>query len=293
MIKKEGKAPANARVDVIYEKGKKPKIKFSYPKLTDGKGKPTTIMKDAEHQNSVGIHTLIIFFVLILALSGIYLSYYEYPTYPDFCNVTLEEVHYGTNITYDGDLNASVYFREDRVTGADFYCDNGNYSVYFNTQPDIFGFVPPNFMASSDPVATAKALIKLIVGIAAFLYILIIINRFVTKKLVRSPRYQKWLPEHNVRQRHKKYWKFTAKDFDPETSPFVEVPNFKNISIEYRCHGDFSKQLKKIKIREHKYHKYDTKKEEVGKLKVEILKWTSRFYFDKVPKDGYMEVIYY
>ena len=50
-MKKEGKIPVNARIDIDYSK-EKPKIKFGYPR------------KDAYEQNKYGIHTIILCFLL-------------------------------------------------------------------------------------------------------------------------------------------------------------------------------------------------------------------------------------
>lgn len=300
MVRKEGTWPANARIDVDYSKGKKPKIKFSYPKLPASKRKGkkwSTAKEDAENQNTLGIHTLIILLVICTLFSGVYFTYfYEDSNYPENCTVELREEHIEIETTARNFMtgkNATSSDRLDMVHGMDVYCDNGIYGLYFNRYPDVFGITKPNFMMDSNPIEVFTSLLYVIAWTIVFIWVFAIANRVVTKILIKMSWYQKWLPEHNAKKRFKKYQKFTAKDFDTEAGCFVEVPNFKNISIEYKTFGDFSPKLKKIKIREHRYYKYDTKKKEIGKLKVEILKWTARFYFDSVPKNGYLEVIYY
>jgi len=288
MVRKDGKLPANARVDVDYTSGK-PKIKFSYPKLPANKkdkkkGKKwSTVEKDAVSQNIVGTHTLILLLLFTLVGGVLFLNYYEPEDYPTDCVVELDEYHFNGELVYDS------------VRGADFYCNDNttHYRTYFSTN-DMYGLSPAGFYwGSTDTWMLIWSMFRFFGIVIIIISLFLFTNKLITKWIVNKPWYQKWLPEHNAKKRFKKYWKFTQKDFDKEAGCFVEVPNFKNISIEYKTYGDFSNQLKKIKIREHKYYEYDAKKNQVGELKVEILKWTSRFYFDKIPKDGYMEVVYY
>lgn len=301
MVRKDGKLPANARVDVDYI-GKKPKIKFSYPKFPAEKKKKgkkyNTVKEDAISQNAIGLHTIILLFIFTLIGGYFYITYVDFYVSPSHCEVELDEYHFKieTNLTdyVEGD-DSFISKGYDSVYGANFYCDTGNYSVRWISNAPFTGISTDGFTRSStdSPAWQLWEIMRFFLWVMVAIVIFSFINKFITKFLVGRRWYQKWLPEHNARQRTKKYWRFTAKDFDQHASPFVEVPNFKNVSIEYKTTGEFSDCLQRIKIREHKYHKYDTKKKKVGKLKVEVSKWWARFYFDKVPKTGYMEVVYY
>ena len=306
----DGKLPSNQRIDVDYT-GKKPKVKFTPIKLPANKkdkkkGKKwSTTKKDAIDQNTFGTHTMLLLVIFVLIGTIAYLYLYSSTDYPTDCVVVLDEYNYnfsiGTNLTDYLNNSASIFlskdYNYDAVMGADFYCDGNttHYSTRFDTMDDSLGITPPGFYWTSTESIGMQLwpILRFFLWIIIFFIVFGKINGLITRWLVTKPFYQKWLPEHNAKQRWKSYKKFTAKDFDKDTSPFVEIPNFKNVSIEYKTFGDFSDQLQKIKIREHRYHKYNTKTKKVGKLRVEILKWTARFHFDKVPKDGYMEVIYY
>ena len=76
----------------------------------------------------------------------------------------------------------------------------------------------------------------------------------------------------------------------------VIIPNFKNVILDYKTSGDFNKYLKNIKIREHSWYtmKKDKKNKELrkSKKKVDVYSWSAKFFFEKAPKTGYLEVIY-
>ena len=120
MIKKEGKVPANARADINYT-GKKPKIKFAYPPGKNGKNNP---MKDARKQQSIGIHTFIIFLGL-MTIFALYST--EQNSYPESCNVTLDEGYVNLSMNLESsEKNVSTNAYTSWVNGATFNCSNGN-----------------------------------------------------------------------------------------------------------------------------------------------------------------------
>ena len=272
MVEKNGTAPANARVDVDYS-GKTPKIKFDYPK--NGKSPE----QQAFGQNLFGLHTFIIFFIMVVLMYSP--SFFPIKTidYPKDCNVTLEEY---SEKTYNKAYN--IYNKY--VTGANFTCDNKTYIVDFNRETIIgekyIGFVNGEKHLKFSIYYLIYILLVVIVGI--------LIMIFLTKYLIKQKWYQKWLPEHNANGflgRNKKYIKFTKKDVE---NNMVEIPLFGNVELDYKANGDFSDKLERIKIREHQYNKY--KKGKVGKKVIREYKWYARFYFKDKPKDGYLEVIF-
>ena len=62
--------------------------------------------------------------------------------------------------------------------------------------------------------------------------------------------------------------------------------------MDYKTEGDFSKQLVKIKIREYRERKINTRSKKVSKEKIDKFKWYTVFYFKDKPKNGYLEVMY-
>jgi len=277
MITKKGKIPVNARVDIDYSQ-EKPKIKFSYTSKNP--------KKDAVSQNKfIIILSLFIFFTFIF-----YLILYFYPlnnTYPEYCNVTLNESHYNYSSNYEiynnGNYsNHSFNYTFNRVLGADFICDNGNYSLEFKPQLNLRD-LPSNFYQNNKMNFLSNY------GIFVCILLAILISYPITKWLVKKKWYQEWIPKHNAgrKNKRKKYYKFKSKDV---LENVVIIPKFQNVELIYKTDGDFSKYLNKIKIREYRHYKY--RKQKVGKLEVDNFTWYAIFYFKQTPKNGYLEVIY-
>lgn len=278
MVKKYGKIPCNARVDVVYTKGK-PKVKFGYTSKNP--------IKDAESQSMYGYSFL---FIMALCLIPIYL--YDAPIfyegYPESCNVTLNDYH--SNQTsfvlrnISGNLsNYTIKSTYNVVYGANFTCNNHNYSLEF---PVHQGF-DEKYLKDILPSRIYNARLQLLVLI--FIPLSFLVNFLVTKWLVRQNFYQRWLPKHMAgsMKKRKKYYKYTSKDMDENV---LVIPSFKNIELIYNTEGDFSKYLRRIKIREERYNKY--KNEKKGKLVVDNFKWYAVFFFSKKPANGFLEVIW-
>jgi len=280
MVEKNGKAPANARVDINYS-GKTPKIKFSYPKT----GKSPE--KQAFRQNLFGLHWYII---LIIMLGFFYAPMYmqtKTVNYPSECNVTLDKYFYNKHVDLETSIkNYSYNINRSYVYGANITCDNKTYKIKFNTKELIgeryIGFYNDDNNLNKSLYLSLYRLIIIIVGMLSCI--------FSTKYLIKQKWYQKWYPKHSAEgffAKSKKYIKFTNKDIE---NNMVEIPLFSNVELDYKTNGDFSNKLERIKIREHQYNKY--RKGKVGKKVVKEYKWYARFYFKDKPKNGYLEVIF-
>ncbi len=289
MVEKNGKWPANARVDVDYSKGK-PRIKFTYPKNGDSPE------KQAEKQNRSGpisgilllVIVMIPFILILMSTSA------ELVDAPKNCSVILDN-HY-INISWYTDINGintTVNKYREWTEGANFTCENKTYMVYFRKIDDKRNGVESGFYFKSQKNPWERAnevLFPFYILIILFSFH-IIVKRRLSKYLIRQRWYQKWLPKYQAdgwfKNKTKRYMKFEPSDVE---NKMVEIPLFSNVELDYKTHGNFSDQLVKIKIREHRYNKY--RKGKVGKEKVRLGEWYARFYFKDKPKDGYLEVIF-
>jgi len=275
MVKKEGSVPVNARIDVDYS-GKKPKIKFGYTEKD--------LKKQAIEQNSYGKHTFILLILTAFIITGIYfkdIGFYKYEAHPQNCfNISYDEYHYVSNYSD---------YTYDAVYGFNLSCDNSTYIFDFRTSSIRMEQEPTGFYRKPDSDEVIKDGLIIIGWFVAWVTLFIISNKIVTRYLIKQRWYQKWLPVNQAKGKWKKYKKFTAKDIE---NNMVLIPNFGNVFLDYKTKGDFSKHLKKIKIREHRYNKYNTKKKKIGKLRIKNFDWHAIFIFKDKPKNGYLEVIY-
>ena len=260
MVKKEGKIPANARVDIDYSKGK-PKIKFSYTSKN-----PT---RDAIRQNFYLIFVVIM--LMFLPLFFIFSEGWE-TDYPKSCN---------------------GYFEADEagryIQGLKIFCDTGNYSLKYQNRDSLYGFMThPKFDYDHSSESLESILSPIIYTIIAFL-----IGIVVTKYLVKKKWYKKRIPKFaawfflNLNGGISRYYKYYPKDI---IENIIVIPRFSNVKLEYKTKGDFSKYLKKIVIREYR-HKTINKKKKISKTKVNNYRWYAIFFFKEKPKNGYLEVI--
>jgi hypothetical protein len=290
MIKK-GKYPANARVDVDYTNGK-PKVNFSYPSKVP--------MKQAIKEHSFGYHTLILVLILWMIpylFFGVTSETWNYKDYPTNCNVSLNDGYANVTLIIDGfedGINTSYSNTNYRqwIKGADFICDNGNYSVYFKKYYSFF---------SKDTGYKGKSdfnYFNLILFLLLFLLILPVLIYFLNKKatkiLINSKRYCHWFPKSQAKgilfkTNVKKYRKFNSKDV---LDNIIIIPRFNNVELDYKTKGDFSKYLEKVKIREYQTQKINIKTNKKSKIEKDNYKWYAVFYFKQKPKTGYLEVFY-
>ncbi len=275
MEKKEGKIPCNARIDVDYT-SKKPKIKIGY---TSKKPK-----KDAYKQNKGGTKFFILLLVIVVMPIWWLILVPTPTTNPENCNVSLDEKHGNYESYINGEI--SLNFTVDQVHGINVTCDGEEFyldwanTIEFPLEKGFVGDFKVNYTKLS------------LWGIYFFLiapFLIWIINRLLTKWLVKQTWYQKWLPKHMAggKNKQKKYYKYKSKDLMENV---IVIPRFKNVELTYNTKGDFSKQLEKIKIREYRHKNY--KKQKIGKLKVDPYRWYAIFYFKQKPKNGFLEVFY-
>lgn len=284
MVEKKGKIPVTTRVDVDYSEGK-PKIKFGYTKKNP--------KKEAYKENFSG-WSLMILLLIWYVFSGYLLFYQEFEEeYPQECNVRLNEGYANVSIIVDGyedgeEYNSSKNTYKKFVKGADFECNNGNFSVYFAKNYDVFTQNSRGFYHEySDEKNILLYLIILIIALG--LVFIFYINKFIVKWLIKQKWYREWIPKNQAggKRRRKKYYKYLSKDV---LDNVIVIPSFKNVELTYNTSGDFSKELNKIKVREYRY--YDYKKGKKGKLRIKNTEWYALFSFKKTPKTGYLEVFY-
>lgn len=252
MIKKEGKYPCNARVDVDYSNGK-PNIKFAYP----GKNPKKDAIRQAGNPT-----ILLLIWILIGVLPLIIFAYPAQEDCPKECN----------NFSIEN-LKEEIRFN---IT-----CDDKIYELRF-----------------ADGIFTSHKTDWGNMIFAFWLYLAILpsffINRFITKQLIKKKWYTKWFPKSQAegiifKTKMKNYLKFKPKDV---LGNVIIIPSFSNVELDYKTKGDFSKQLKSIKIREYRKKRINMKTKKVSKEKINKFKWYAIFSFKEIPKDGYLEVIF-
>jgi hypothetical protein len=290
MIKK-GEHPANARMDIDYTSGK-PNVKFTYPSK-NGK-------KQALKEHSFWYHTMVLILLIwMIPYSFFVLSFgtFYYKEYPTDCNVTLNEGYANVTIIIDGfednkNVNLSTNVYKEFVKGADFICDNGNYSVYFKND---YSIIHKDTGFENKPETNYINILCFIFYFFLFAPVLIyLLNKKITKILLNSKRYCNWFPKAQAngvlfKKKDKKYRKFNPNDV---LENVIIIPRFSNVELDYKTKGDFSKYLTKIKIREYKNQKINIKSNKKTKIKQDNYKWYAIFYFKQKPKTGYLEVIF-
>ncbi len=122
-----------------------------------------------------------------------------------------------------------------------------------------------------------------------------IIDKIFKKKLnALFPIYQAW-------KASKKYVEFKAKDIktsniNGKKEIYVEIPYFENVILKYEATKDFSKYLTIMEIKEHNFKTKENHKRK-NKKSIKVKKqnewyWNAKFYFNKIPKDGKLSVVF-
>lgn len=126
----------------------------------------------------------------------------------------------------------------------------------------------------------------------SFNKILAIIFIFIPAALIYFPFKKYWdglYPEFRALTTKKKYAILKNKNLKfGGVVAYVELPIFNNVVCDFVATKDFSKYLEEFEIEEYKFYYKRRKK---GKRKNEML-WYARWYFNKVPKKGHINVIY-
>lgn len=109
---------------------------------------------------------------------------------------------------------------------------------------------------------------------------------------------EKLYPKYQAVTSLKKIAVFKPKDVKVnEDGIYCELPVFNNVVCDFKCVGEFSDYLKEIDIREHKFVYFHKERIRVGKKRKRVHKvnewlWYARWYFNKKPEKGNMEVIF-
>lgn len=261
MIRKDGKYPANARVDIDYSK-RKPKIKFAYP----GKNPKKDAIKQAGRPEVV----MMLYLILV------------FPTW------IMMGIHLNTQI--DNPTNCSNFSIEkvnNLVLGYNITCDDKILKYKWETR---------GFIKEKDKRGRLDSILEfiLVFWIWFAISIALLLNNLITRILIKKKWYQKWLPKANAegfifKTKKKKYKRFTSKDLFGNV---LIIPNFSNVELTYKTKGDFSKYLSSLKIREYRKRKINMKTKKKSKETYDNFKWYAVFIFNKIPKTGYLEVIY-
>lgn len=255
-IKKDGNTTMNARINIKY--GNKPKISFSYP--------------DKKTQLKGSMFTAILMFWMLIFMIG-YLSLY----------------FFGANY----DVLSASYEKSALQTYSECILDYPEL-VKTNYTEVRFNLCGQENLISVKPVLS---LLALMASILLFPYLIYYPFKKRWDKLY--PKYQAWSASKKLRI-------FTKEDVQEKDGRiFVELPVFNNVICDFNCKGDFSDYLEEIDIREHKFTSVKLKtftrlkkienklkKEKFKKRKVNEFIWYARWYFNKKPTKGNMEVIF-
>jgi len=153
---------------------------------------------------------------------------------------------------------------------------------YYGWITDIFPKLPPE-----DVFAGVFGFIGLIY------YILPLIVYFPLKN-----KWNKLYPKWMGLSSKKKIKIFKPEDvLEKDGKIYCELPIFANIILDFKCKEEFSDYLNEIDIREYQFECFRMKTirikgKKIKKRPVNEFIWYARFYFDKKPEKGEMEVIF-
>lgn len=272
-MKKHGKLPVNARISIDY-RDKKPKIKFQYPD------------KQVVRQNLPLIYVSVMaFLTLVYLIAGFIISHFYSSPYPDYCNITQNRDE--NNLISNISLNCNGFENKTIMLGEQF--SGGNRILYY-----FFREIGLNsdFYIKDSGISLSHELI------AFFLLILFLLSYFfvlpypialiITKVLVKQEWYQKIIPKINKTIGGRAN---VARFTEVPNKQYIEIPLFRNVSLDYEAHGEFSKYLEYFEIKEHPFNSYLIKSNGTKKKKRKNIQlWYARFYFKENPSFGYLEV---
>jgi hypothetical protein len=115
--------------------------------------------------------------------------------------------------------------------------------------------------------------------------------------LIYLPFKNKWdklYPKFQGMIASKKLMVFHSKDVQQDGRFFCEIPLFSNIVLDFKTKGDFSEYLEEVDIQEYKFFTFKVgfRTKRKRKKKVNEFLWYARFYFNKKPQKGKLEVIF-
>jgi hypothetical protein len=156
-----------------------------------------------------------------------------------------------------------------------------NYTLMYNT------CYPQGKLTKED-----EALLRRVFFLGPIIFSLLIYYPFKKKWMKFYPKFNSFISSKG------KYIVFTGEDvrFDEfKKTYYCEVPQFKNVLIDYETSKDFSRLLTNFEIKEHKFksvYASSLKKAERKKKKVNEWDWYARFYFSDKPINGELKVLY-
>lgn len=271
-IKKVGRLPVNSRIYIDY-RGKKPTIKFKYPR------------KDAFNQLLFTGPTVFLALALTLFLLGIgfiiYSNNIEYEEYPSNCSATFRYYNYTKglgldNLTIACDNNRSYDLRYNGLTEKKKQGVAGliqNYFLSYNAEKKVFDLYPIYDKYRIYYILTFPLIFIVFIFIFALLFAKVDI-------------FSKKVPILNKKLTDKGYY---AK-FKEAPSKVIEIPKFSNIYMDYKATKDFSKYLERVEVLEHPFHRIVKKIGRRKRKEKNIYFWYTKFYFSEVPKSGSLEV---
>lgn len=252
-IEKNGDSPINARINIKYINQSKPKISFSYP--------------SKKNQKRGSLFFTIRTFCLIILMLG-----------------------YSIYVLTGNSLDKDTYNKTDlqqyaECSARNFYQTLTNYS---NIENNLCNYIWGEIN---------KARVYNL-GLALFMVFFI---WWGLPALIYFPIKKKWdrlYPKWQGFITKKKLAIFKPSDVKIEDNKiFVELPVFSNVICDFKASKDFSKYLNEFDIREHKFVYLQKKFRKIGKKKKKFHKvnewiWYARWYFDRRPETGTLEVIF-
>lgn len=257
-----GKSPRNARIKIDY-KGESPSVNFQYPR------------KDGFVGSMLG--PLCLWWFLFIFITCVILSI---------------GIDIGVSLTLNETLVNETIDNQTNLENNTKVCSGLIGLIQFTSQQKTFkerliGFY--DFFKES-------ILVLLILFAPP-----ILVNKLFRKQL------NNLFPKYQAVQVSKKYVRFKNKDIkitkiNGKKEIYLEIPYFKNIILKYNATKDFSKYLDSLEIMEHNFKtmedktKKDRKKKDKKKsgkiLKQNEWYWGTKFYFNKVPEKGFLDVVF-
>ncbi len=264
MREENGESTLNARIKIDYSK-KKPKVSFSYPS------------KDHQVQGSMFFYIIlfwmIVFYLLFICIPPLYLGGSSMDA------ILLKEGKQENSYNLSNYEEFVIFYEENNMLNKTFLEYNESSLIEFYEK------------------------LKYPLGFFLLWFLVSCLTYFPFKKQWKRiyPKFQGW-------RQSKKLTKLDKRDIKKENKLYyVELPVFNNIVLDYKATEDFSKYLCLFEIKEHKFKYYLLGRGKLNKLKEKHRRrelkerkkrelnewiWYARFYFNKKPEKGYIEIIY-
>lgn len=129
--------------------------------------------------------------------------------------------------------------------------------------------------------------------ILGFLFFMFSIPALITWIILSNKELLKKMPLINTGISKIGSWSYNRVFVNKLDSKIYEIPVFDNVFIEYHAKGDFGKYLDRIEVTEHDFYcisvgMFSKKEKKVRNTDY----WKVKFYFKRIPKEGYLKVDY-